>query len=105
MSKRIFVYIWEYQVKEEFLSEFETLYGPDGDWVRLFKKANGYVSTDFYQDISNTNRFITVDSWNTKEDRDNFRAKFSKEFELLDEYCERFTEEEKLIGDFNCCGK
>lgn len=101
MSKKIFVYIWEYQVKEEFRSEFEKIYGPDGDWVRLFKKANGYVSTDFYQDISDTNRFITVDSWDTKKDRDNFREKFFKEFELLDEHCESFTEEEKFIGDFN----
>ena len=36
-----------------------------------------------------------------KEDRDNFRKKYSKEFELLDEHCESFTEQEKLIGDFD----
>ena len=101
MSKKMFVYIWEYLVKGEFRSEFQKIYGPEGDWVRLFKKASGYVSTDLYQDISDTNRFITVDSWDTKKDRDNFREKFSKEFELLDEHCERFTEEEKFIGDFN----
>ena len=101
MTKKVFVYIWEYIVKEECLSEFEKIYGPEGDWVQLFKKAKGYFATDLHQSISNTNRFITVDYWSTKEDRDNFRKKYSKEFALLDEHCERFTEQERLIGDFD----
>ena len=37
----------------------------------------------------------------TKEDRDNFRKEYAKEFTLLDEYCERFTIQETLIGDFD----
>ncbi len=83
------------------LWNFEKIYWPDGDWAQLFRKAKGYIATDLHQDISNTSRFITVDLWNTKEDRDNFRKKYSKEFELLDEHCESFTEQEKLIGDFD----
>jgi len=101
MTKKGFVYIWEYIVREGCLSEFEKIYGPEGDWVQLFKKAKGYIATDLHQDISNANRFITIDSWNTKEDRDDFRKKYSNEFELLDEHCESFTEREKLIGDFD----
>lgn len=83
------------------LSKFEKIYGPEGDWVQLFKKAKGYIATDLHQDISNANRFITIDSWNTKEDRDDFRKKYSKEFELLDKHCDGFTVREKLIGDFD----
>ena len=101
MTKKVFVYIWEYIVKDQCLTEFEKTYGPEGDWVQLFKKAKGYIATDLHRDVSNANRFVTVDSWNTKEDRDNFRKEYSKEFELLDEYCERFTEQEKPIGDFD----
>jgi len=99
--KKGFVYIWEYLVKEEHQTEFENIYGPEGEWVQLFRKAEGYITTDLHQDISNTNRFITVDFWNTKKDRDSFRKKYSKEFELLDEHCELFTNQEKLIGDFD----
>ncbi len=96
-AKKVFVYIWEYIVKDKYQAKFEKIYGPDGDWVQLFGKAQGYITTDLHQDISNKKRFITVDFWNTKEDRDNFRMKYSEEFELLDEHCETFTNKEKLI--------
>jgi len=99
--KKIFVYIWEYIVKDEFIAEFEKVYGSNGDWVQLFQKASGYLATDLHQDASNTNRFITIDFWETKDDRDNFITRFSKEYKILDGYCESFTEQETLIGDFN----
>jgi len=101
MTKKAFVYIWEYIVKEEYIEDFKRIYGPAGDWTQLFKKANGYIATDLHQDISNPKRFITIDLWNTKDDRDNFRKRFSKEFKVLDEHCDSFTNLEKLIGDFN----
>lgn len=101
MTIKGFVYIWEYIVKEECLEEFKRIYGPAGDWVQLFRKADGYNTTGLLQDISDPNRFISVDFWNTKNDRDNFQNKFSREFEVLDKYCESLTKREKLIGDFN----
>ncbi len=101
MSKKVFAYIWEYIVKEECLEEFKRTYGPEGDWVRLFRRADGYIATNLHQDISDPKRFVTIDFWHTKEDRDDFRNKFSKEFEDLDEYCESLTIQEKLIGDFD----
>ena len=101
MSKKNFTYIWEYLVKDNFLSEFITAYGPEGDWVQLFRKAGGYIKTNLHQDTTNPNRFITVDFWKTRNDRDNFRKRFSDEFEKLDQRCEQFTESEKFLGDFD----
>ena len=100
--KQVFVYIWEYIVKEDHLVAFKKVYGPQGEWVQLFRKADGYIATDLHQDISNSKRFITVDFWNTKHDRDKFRVQFSEEFRMLDERCENYTEWEKLLGDFDC---
>lgn len=102
MTKKVFVYIWEYLVKEEHLEEFKRIYSPVGAWTELFKKADGYIATDLHQGISDPKRFMTVDFWNTKDDRDNFRSQFSKEFKVLDKHCESFTKREQLIGDFNC---
>ena len=100
MTKKGFVYIWEYLVKTEHLTEFKHLYGPDGDWVKLFKNCKGYVTTNLHQDINNPQRFVTVDLWSSKIDRDNFRIKYSKEFTALDEFCEDFTQNESFLGDF-----
>ena len=31
-----FAYIWEYQVKQDQTEAFRRIYGPDGEWIRLF---------------------------------------------------------------------
>jgi quinol monooxygenase YgiN len=99
-SERIFVYIWEYQVKADRLDEFMRVYGPQGEWVKLFQKGTGYISTDLHQDVSDPGRFLTVDSWRSAADRDRFRKEFADEFERLDRYCEQFTARETLVGEF-----
>ena len=100
----MFVYIWEYFVKEEFISEFEITYGSDGDWVTLFSRDRGYIKTELQQDISNPLRYITIDHWKSKEARNNFRKQFANEFKELDKRCEQFTAKEVFIGDFETIG-
>ncbi len=102
VENRVFVYIWEYRVKKDSLSEFEKIYGPHGKWAELFRKDNGYLSTDLHKDITKTNRYITIDYWISKDARDSFRHLYGKEFKELDEYCDSLTEKEELTGDFYC---
>jgi len=97
---RVFATIWEFLVKEEYLKDFRRVYGPEGEWVQLFRKGEGYFATDLYQDISNPNRFVSVDFWRSEADRDRFRQEFTDEFDQLDKDCERFTERETLVGEF-----
>jgi hypothetical protein len=99
-QKKVFVYVWEYLVKAERQSDFERIYGVNGDWTMLFNRDAGYLRTELHQDISNNLRYLTVDYWVSKKARDNFREKFSLEFEKLDEQCESLTEREIFLGDF-----
>ena len=96
-----FAYIWKFTVRQEHIEEFKKIYGPEGDWVQLFSQADGFVATDLHQDNTDRGRFITVDVWKSKVDRNRFQMQFSKEFEALDKYCEQLTEDEKLLGEFN----
>ncbi|GJM29058.1 MAG: hypothetical protein DHS20C17_16930 [Cyclobacteriaceae bacterium] len=100
-TEKVFVYIWEYLVKEDCLLDFKQYYDPEGEWVQLFRKGTGYIATELHQDVSNPRRFITIDYWKTIHYRDRFRYEFSKEFQTLDKLCEDFTEKEILIGDFD----
>ncbi len=102
MSSKTFAYIWEYKVKEEHLDIFEHIYGPDGDWVKLFKESNGYTATELHKDISEPLHFVTIDYWESKAARDKFKIQYKSEFEKLDRHCAGFTESEKFIGDFEC---
>jgi hypothetical protein len=98
--EKVFVYIWEYFVKAERKNDFERIYGPVGDWVKLFIRDAGYLGTELHQDISNNQRYLTVDYWVSKKARDDFREKFSVEFEKLDKQCAALTEREIFLGDF-----
>lgn len=103
--EKVFVYIWEYIVKLEKKSEFERVYGPDGEWVNLFKLGAGYLGTELHRDTSNIQRYLTVDYWASKKARDNFREKFAEEFTKLDKQCESLTEIENFLGDFESYSK
>jgi quinol monooxygenase YgiN len=93
-----YVYIWEYTVLPERVVDFERAYGPDGAWVALFKRANGYIRTELYQDRHISNRYLTIDCWESKEAWQAFRTVLSAEFEAIDAQCEGFTLEEREIG-------
>lgn len=96
-----FVYIWEYKVFEKRRSQFLKIYGPGGDWVQLFNKAEGYVSTDLHQDIDDPERYVSIDIWKSKAHRDNFRIQFAREFDALDDLGEKYTAHEISLGEFN----
>lgn len=95
-----FAYLWEYVVSESYLDKFQQVYGSQGDWVRLFSQADGYVKTELHRDANRPNRFLTIDYWASREARDRFRVQFAASFEALDKACETFTVEERFIGDF-----
>lgn len=91
-------YIWEYMVRLECAEAFEKAYGSEGDWVRLFRRAEGYVSTELFRDASNERRYLTVDTWDSAESWEAFRRDFADEFEAIDARCEELTEDEREIA-------
>jgi heme-degrading monooxygenase HmoA len=95
------VILWEFRVRPEKLSEFLSAYAPGGDWDRLFRRAEGYLSTELLRDERDDTRFLTLDRWDSREARDRFRLRFREEYEALDRACDSYTLEESPIGDFS----
>jgi quinol monooxygenase YgiN len=103
-SKEIlmFAYIWEYIIDERKRGDFLHYYEPEGVWVNLFRKGEGYIRTELLEDQENPQRFLTIDYWKSKADIDAFLKKHTQEFERIDKMCESFTQSERFLGDFNC---
>ena len=95
-----FVTLWEFAVNPSRQKEFENHYGPGGSWARLFRMAPGYVATELLNDRSNPLRYITVDRWSSAEHWHDFRKRYAKEYEALDQECEGFTTYEASLGEF-----
>ena len=95
-----FATLWEFTVKASRQAEFESHYGPDGTWVRLFRKAPGYLGSELLHDRAETLRYVTIDHWASADDWYEFRKRFAADYELLDRDCEGLTTREAPLGEF-----
>ncbi len=105
MSSEQFAYIWQYIVDPARKAELLAAYLPDGEWARLMSRHPGYLGTQLLGDVESDDRFVTVDYWTSRADRDAFREAFSAEFAELDQKCEQFTLSEDFLGDFSVLGR
>jgi heme-degrading monooxygenase HmoA len=94
------VRVWEFHVRPGARKKFERTYGPQGDWVQLFKRGKGYLRTEFFRDAGKRGRYLTVDYWISKSAYETFRRKFDREFNALDKKCESLTAQETMLGTF-----
>lgn len=99
-----FAYIWMYDVRDGCEWDFEALYGPDGAWVRLFRKSADYLGTDLLHDRKVTRRYVTVDRWESEQAHREFVTAHKQEFSALDRKGEQLTTQETHIGDFGVVG-
>jgi len=97
---REYMTIWEFIVAPEHARDFEGAYGASGEWVALFRRARGYLRTELHRDRARSDRYVTIDYWESQAAWETFRAKFAEEFTALDARCERWTKSETVIGRF-----
>lgn len=95
-----YLYIWKFQVVLGRETKFQRIYGPEGEWVQLFKQGAGYIQTLLLKDLDVPGIYTTVDVWESEAAYQSFKKKFAAEFEALDKYCENLTEREVLVGRF-----
>jgi heme-degrading monooxygenase HmoA len=95
-----YVYLWRFVVRPGSEAAFEAAYGPDGDWIRLFREADGYLDTQLLRDRTTPRAYVTIDRWTSREAWEVFRAARAGDWEALDQRCQALTEHEEEIGRF-----
>ena len=100
LTSTTFVYVWSFEVKAGQEGWFENAYGTDGDWVRLFRLGEGYLSTELLKDWNRPGHYWTIDKWVDESSYEAFRKAFASEFKQLDRSCEQLTESEFFLGRF-----
>ena len=93
--------IWQYQVKSGSEEDFEKMYGPEGDWVQLFRLDSDYSQTMLLKDSSGRRIYQTLDFWNSKESYEGFYNKNEIEISRLDQIGDELTLSERLLGRFD----
>jgi len=94
----MYIIIWEYQVKLEHVRKFEEIYSASGAWAELFKKAEGFVSTELLHHTGYADLYLTIDRWLSSDDYKVFLSRWQTEYARLDAECEGLTVNETLLG-------
>jgi heme-degrading monooxygenase HmoA len=97
----VFEIVWEYEVRTEQAAAFEALYGPDGDWARLFRQADGYVETRLFRDTARPTHYLTVDRWLSRAAYEAFAQTAGPAYAALDLRGEELTVREHRLGTFD----
>lgn len=100
----VYVKIWEFNAKAEARADFERFYGPDGEWVRLFRRSKAFLRTEFFRDWNAENHYLTIDYFASKAGFDDFMREFRQEYDALDLRSDGLLENEKEIGVFTALG-
>jgi len=92
-----YLVVWQFRPQLGAERRFEKTYGPLGPWALLFATAEGFVRTELNRDLKDSERYLTLDFWASKEAYESFRVKHAAEYAAIDRECEALTAEEKLL--------
>ena len=96
----MFVALWEFEVKPGCEEGFERVYGPGGDWAKLFRSDSNYQETQLLHDLNRPATYLTMDFWASRQAYESFMASHAAEYERLDADGEELTLRERKIGWF-----
>jgi hypothetical protein len=101
-----YLVIWEFVVKPGREAGFERVYGPSGDWVRLFQQDRNHLRTELIRVPGTSHRYLTLDCWKSEAAYDRFRQKHLAVYKAIDRKCSQMTEREcklatvvRTVGD------
>jgi heme-degrading monooxygenase HmoA len=96
--------LWSFDIRPDRKAEFEFHYGPEGTWVRLFRRAPGYLGSELLCDRADPKRYVTIDRWESREAWQAFRQDFAADYERLDREFEGLMAAESPLGEFAPAG-
>jgi hypothetical protein len=104
MTELHYLAIWEFQVKADCVAEFERLYGHEGLWEQLFRRSSEYLGTELVREVGRSGKYLTIDRWTSLEALPHFKQEYAAEYAALDKRCEKLTETEAPLGNFESRG-
>ena len=90
---------YRYRVAADRRASFERVYGPAGDWARLFARAEGYLGTELLASADEPGTYLLLDRWASRAAHAAFLAAHGAEYERFGAECEAaglWTHEERL---------
>lgn len=95
------VILWRFTPRPGKEDEFELRYATGGAWDLLFRKAEGFVSTELLRPEGDGTSYVTIDRWRSAAAFADFLRDNKEAYAALDAEFESLTTEEVRIGTFS----
>jgi heme-degrading monooxygenase HmoA len=92
------IILWTYEVAPEHETAFAAAYGADGDWARLFGRAEGFVGVELYR---HGPLFLSIDRWLSRLAFEAFQERFAADYASLDAKLAPLSQNQRRLGAFD----
>jgi hypothetical protein len=92
--------MWQFEVKAGSETEFEELYGVEGEWTTLNRHTRSYLGTSFLHDQNRSSRYIVIEYWSEMLVYEQHRVFRSDEIALLEERRRVLVDSVEPLGIF-----
>ena len=92
--------VWQFDVKSGRETEFEELYGADGEWTSMNRLTRSYLGTSFLRDQSRSSRYLVIEYWSEMLVYEQHRAYRPDAMALLEERRTTLIEAVEPVGVF-----
>jgi heme-degrading monooxygenase HmoA len=96
----MFLILWEFEVKPGGEERFEKVYGPEGDWARLFRTDSRYKETRLVRDSFRVACYLTLDFWDSRQAYEEFLGRRRAEYAAIEALGEKLTVSERRMGAY-----
>jgi hypothetical protein len=80
----------------------EAVFGPGGVWTRLLYRAEGYLGTEFWCEVSASRQYRIRDLWAGHQNFESFRSQFQSQYERFESWIrsDGLIEKEEFLGAY-----
>ena len=97
-----FAAVFAYEVASGDDGAFEAVYGPDGEWARYFRGADGYRGTELLRATGSGGlSYIVIDRWDSAAAYERFLAEHEAEYGRRNRAAGRLYRRETVLGRFD----
>ena len=90
--------VFSYEVRDG--SDFERVYGADGEWAQFFRQGRGYIGTELLRDVEHPTRYMVVDRWESADAYNAFASEHRDEYMRRVDDTRYHYEQELRFGTF-----
>ena len=76
--------MWQFEVKSGRETEFEQLYGVEGEWTAMNRLSRSYLGSSFLRDQNRDSRYMVIEYWSEMLVYEQHKAYKSDELASLD---------------------